>query len=325
MQSASGMQMKDKSFVVSVIIVNWNAKDLLRNCIISIMQQTRCSFEIIVIDNASSDGSAAMVQSEFSDVVLIANRDNRGFAAANNQGILIAKGQYVLLLNPDTIILDGAIDTMIEWLDRREDVGCAGCQVLEDAETIQKTCFADPNPLNLTLIETGLHYLINKIGISGPLYANWDRMSAREVDVVSGMFILMRRSVVEIVGLLDEQFFIYAEEADYCKRIRAIGFRCVFTPHSRIIHLDGGSKSTKLVKPRMYLQLQKSMLLYTLKHHGFFWYIYVKIIFILSQASRWILFTLITKFFDTPGSANKANLSKIVLNYHILGRDIDNA
>ncbi len=263
--------MKEKSFVVSVIIVNWNAKDLLRNCIISIKQQTRCSFEIIVIDNASSDGSAAMVQSEFSDVVLIANHDNRGFAAANNQGILIAKGQYVLLLNPDTIILDGAIDTMIEWSDRREDVGCAGCSGAGRCRYHSKNLLCRPNAAEAAACRDG--FAPNAFGYLAILLilstAGGTGRSARDVDVVSGMFMLIRRSVLDHVGLLDEAFFIYAEEADLCRRIRNAGLRCSFTPVARILHLDGGGKSTDQVKPRMHIQLQKSLLLYIRKHHGF--------------------------------------------------------
>ena len=126
---------------VSIVVVTWNAKDLLRNCIRSIIQETEKPHEIIIVDNASDDGTVEMVETEFSDVVLIANDKNLGFAAANNQGIRASSGRYLLLLNPDTIVLDGAIDKMIDWCDRHPEVGCAGCQVFETETIIQRTCF----------------------------------------------------------------------------------------------------------------------------------------------------------------------------------------
>ena len=207
----------DSAPAVSIIIVNWNTQALLRDCLRSVIEQTRAPQEIIVVDNASTDGSAAMVGAEFPAVVLIANADNRGFAGANNQGLRIAAGANLLLLNPDTIVLDGAIDKMLGWLARHPDVGCVGCQVLEGPGVIQRTCFADPNATNLLIVELGLMRLARWLpGLGRPWYTAWDRKSEREVDVVSGMFMLVPRAVIDKVGLLDDAFFIYAEEADWC-------------------------------------------------------------------------------------------------------------
>ena len=257
---------------VSIVIVNWNTRELLGNCISSIIRETTKSYEIIVIDNASTDGTATMVATEFPEVVLIANTENRGFAAANNQGFLVATGHKILLLNPDTLILDGAVDRMVDWLDEYPDVGCVGCQVMKDEETIQLTCFADLGPLNLALVEFGIQRLMPRHPLIGrPEYGGWDRLSQRDVDVVTGMFMLVPRRVIDQVGGLDEAFFIYAEEADWCRRIRDAGWRCVFTPTARILHLDGGGKSTKStlqMRTRMYVQLYKSKMIYLRKHHG---------------------------------------------------------
>ena len=115
---------------VSIVIVSWNTRDILRECVESIIRETRHRYEIIVVDNASSDGSAAMIETEFPQILLIQNNNNRGFAAATNQGLRVAAGRYLLILNPDTVILEHAIDKMIVWLDAHPDVGCAGCQVL---------------------------------------------------------------------------------------------------------------------------------------------------------------------------------------------------
>jgi GT2 family glycosyltransferase len=222
-----------------------------------------------VVDNDSQDGSVGMVRAEFPGVRLIANRKNRGFAAANNQGLAAATGRNVLLLNPDTLVLDRAIDTMLEWLERHADVGCVGCQVLESDTEVQMTCFGDPGPLNLFLVETGLHRILAGSRFFGRhSYTGWDRRDERDVDVVSGMFMLLPRPVVDVVGPMDDAFFIYSEEADWCRRIRYAGYRCVFAPVARIRHCEGGGKSTALMRPKMYVQLQKSKLVYVRKHYG---------------------------------------------------------
>jgi GT2 family glycosyltransferase len=254
---------------VSIVIVSYNVRDLLRDCLRSIAQETRRAHQIVVVDNASSDGSPDMVRAEFPDVELIANPDNRGFAAANNQGLAVATGSSILLLNPDTLVLDGAIDTMLGWLERHPDVGCVGCQVLESETEVQATCFSDPGPLNLLLVETGLHRMLARSRFFGrPHYAGWDRGDERDVDVVSGMFMLLPRRVVKEVGAMDDAFFIYSEEADWCRRIRDAGYRCVFAPRARIRHREGGGKSTAGMKPAMYVELQKSKLTYVRKHYG---------------------------------------------------------
>ena len=307
---------------VSVVVVNWNTRDLLRGCLASIAAETRASHEVIVVDNASDDGSAAMVAAEFPAVRLIANTDNRGFAAANNQALAVANGRHVLLLNPDTIVLDGAIDRMLAWLAAHPDVGCAGCQVLEDAETIQLTCFADPSPLNLLLVEAGLMRLARRIRVFGrPWYVGWDRRSEREVDVVSGMFMLVPRAVLDAVGPLDEAFFIYAEEADWCRRIRAAGYSCVFTPQARIVHLDGGGKSTTQIKSRMHVQMQKSHLAYARKHHGLSGYMAVKALFLGSALARVLAFGSLRLVQSDPVTRARVRLSAAALRFHLLGQE----
>jgi GT2 family glycosyltransferase len=314
--------MSDWKNEVSIVIVNWNARDLLRDCILSIKQETSCAFEIIVVDNASTDASVEMVATEFSDVTLIVNHDNRGFAAANNQGIAAASGRYLLLLNPDTVVLDGAIDKMISWYDQHKDVGCAGCQVLETPTVIQQTCFADPNPFMLLLIETGIQKFIPPTPfLRSPEYRGWDRRTERDVDVVSGMFMLIPRQVLDDVGVLDEEFFIYAEEADLCRRIRRCGLRCVFTPIARILHLEGGGKSTKQMKPRMHVQLQKSMLIYTSKHNGLGALILVKTMYIVLKAIRWTFFVSIAMLTHDANMVARARLAGISLRYHVLGSE----
>lgn len=307
---------------VSVIIVNWNTCDILRDCLASIARETTLPYEIIVVDNASTDGSAEMVRSSFPNVTLIANSENRGFAAANNQGLRTAAGAKLLLLNPDTIILDAAIDKMSMWLDAHPDVGCVGCQVLEDDSTIQMTCFADPGPTNLAIVTFGLMHLARWLPILGrPWYRDWNRRSARDVDVVSGMFMLVPRPVIDRVGVLDEAFFVYAEEADWCRRIRKAGWRCVFTPETRILHLDGGSKSTAQIRPRMHVQMQKSHLIYVRKHDGWIGYAAVKGMFVVSAAVRLALFGALQLLRQDETIRARVWLAGAALRYHLAGRE----
>jgi GT2 family glycosyltransferase len=305
---------------VSIVIVNWNTKDLLRNCLNSIAEQTRQVHEILVVDNASTDGSADMVRQEFPDITLIANSANRGFAAANNQAIAVARGRYVLLLNPDTVILDQAIDKMIDWCDEHPDVGCAGCQVMMSDTEIQQTCFADPTPFALLVAETGLARVFSRSSVFGRArYSSWDRRREMEVDVVSGMFMLIPRPVLDQVGFLDESFFVYAEEADLCRRIRQAGFRCVFTPVARIVHLDGGGKSSDQISVKMHVQLQKSLLIYTTKHYGLVGLPLVKTTFIASRTLRYALFSCLSVVSRSPIMQRRARQERASVLYHAFG------
>jgi GT2 family glycosyltransferase len=307
---------------VSVVIVNWNTRDLLRNCIRSILNQTSVSHEIIVVDNASRDGSADMVRAEFPAVTLIANSENNGFAAANNQGLRVSCGRTVLLLNPDTLILNGAIDQMLGWLDRHPGVGCVGCQVLEGPGVIQRTCFADPTLLNFVMVEFGLMRLAPWVPFFGrSWYTDWDRKSERKVDVVSGMFMLVPRTVMDHVGLLDDAFFVYGEESDWCRRIRKAGYSCVFSPEAQIIHLDGGSKSTSQIRSRMYVQIQKSHLIYTRKHSSALGYAAIRSLYMVTSALRLAVFSAMRLVKSDDNAKARVRLAQASLSYHLTGKE----
>ena len=304
------------------MIVSWNVRALLRDCIRSVEEETQRPHEIIVIDNDSRDGSATMVRSEFPNVRLIANRDNQGFAAANNQGLAVATGHNVLLLNPDTLVLDGAIDTMLDWLERHPNVGCVGCQVLESETDVQPTCFSDPGPLNLLLVETGLHRIRTGSRFFGrPQYTGWNRRDEREVDVVSGMFMLLPWRVVDEVGPMDDTFFIYSEEADWCRRIRDAGYRCAFAPVARIRHRDGGGKSTALTGHKMYVQLQTSKLIYIGKHHGFAGRAVARATLLASMLARALVFGLASLAVPRSETRALSRLAWSAARFHLTGRE----
>ena len=249
----------------SIIIVNRNTKAILRDCLRSIFVQAQgVFFEVIVIDNASTDGSDEMVKSEFPDVLIIRNSENRGFAAANNQGISIAKGRYILLLNSDTIVLDKAIHKTVSFADAHPEAAIVSCRVLNPDMTLQPTCFMFPSILNMLLSSTYLYKLFPHSRIFGrELMTWWDRSDVREVDVVTGCFMLVRCEAINVVGIMDERFFMYGEETDWCYRFKQAGWRMLFTPDAEVIHLHGAS--TKQIQSQMILQLRGSILLFLKK------------------------------------------------------------
>jgi GT2 family glycosyltransferase len=253
---------------VSVVIVSWNTRNILRDCLQSVWAQTQdVECEVIVIDNASGDGSADMVRREFAQAVLVANPDNKGFAAANNLGIDRAKGRYVLLLNPDTIVLDGAIDKAVAFADAHPHAAVVGCRVLNSDGTLQRSCFMFPSALNLFLLATYLDRIFPRNRFFGrDRMTWWDAGDSRPVDVVSGCFMLVRREAIDQVGKLDETYFIYGEETDWCYRFAQAGWSVLFTPDAQIVHLGG--RSSDLMKLPMRLQLRASILLFIKRHRG---------------------------------------------------------
>jgi GT2 family glycosyltransferase len=253
---------------VSVIIVNWNTKGLLRDCLCSVYDHAGdIDYEIIVIDNSSTDGSASMVKNDFRQVILIENSENRGFAAANNQGMAVAKGKYVLLLNSDTVVLDSSIANTVRFADENPQVAVAGCRVLNPDRTLQRTCFMFPSVLNMLLSSTYLYKLFPKNRFFGREQMTWwDRNDVRIVDVVTGCFMLVRREAIEQVGVMDERFFMYGEETDWCYRFREKGWKVMFAPVGEIIHFGGQSTAQKPVA--MIVQLRLSILKFIKKHNG---------------------------------------------------------
>lgn len=251
---------------VTIIIVSWNTREILRDCLRSIYENAGAlEFETIVVDNASADGSAQMVARDFPQVQLVANPDNRGFAAANNQGMALARGRYVLLLNSDTVVLDRALEKTLAFADAHPEAAVVGCRVLNPDRTWQRTCSRFPSALNLLLSSTYLYKLFPKSRFWGREFMlYWDRSDVREVDVVSGSFMLVRREAIARIGMMDEAFFMYAEETDWCYRFRQAGYKALFTPAGSIIHLGGAS--SRQAASKMRLQLSASILYFLKKH-----------------------------------------------------------
>jgi GT2 family glycosyltransferase len=271
---------------VSVIIVNWNTRDILYDCLKSVYEQTSgLDFEVIVIDNASEDGSQEMVKKEFREAVLIENSTNRGFAAANNQGLEIAKGRYALLLNSDTVVLENAIAKTVTYADTKPEAAVVGCRILYPDKSLQTSCFMFPSLLNLLFSATYLYKLFPESRIFGRENISWwNRDDEREVEVVTGCFMLVRREAIGQVGVMDENFFMYGEETDWCYRFNKSGWKCLFTPVATIVHIHGASSRRR--KCAMELQCRASILHFIRKHRGELYYRLACIMFALNAFLR---------------------------------------
>ena len=255
---------------LSVVIVNWNVRDLLRRCLRSVLASQRLSglaAEVIVVDNASSDRSAEMVREEFPWVQLIANEENAGFTRGNNQGIRASRGRYVLLLNPDTEVVEDALPTMVEYMDGHPGVGALGPQLRYPDGSIQSSRRRFPTLATAFLESTILQQWLPRNRVLDRYYVNDQPDDAiQEVDWVVGACVLLRREAIEQVGLLDEGFFMYSEELDWCRRAKARGWQVVYLPTAQVVHY--GAQSSEQVKAFQHIQFQRSKVRYFHKHHG---------------------------------------------------------
>ena len=261
-----------RSIDVSIVIVSWNTRDILRRCLRSICRHAKgIRFEVIVVDNASADGSSRMVREEFPSVILVENEKNRGFAAGNNQGMALARGRYLLLLNSDTTVLDNALVTLVSFADAHARAAVVGCRVLNPDRTLQPTCFMFPSVLNMVLSSSYLYKVFPRSRFFGRERMTWwARDDQREVDVVTGCIMLVRSEAIAEVGVLDERFFMYGEETDWCYRLKQAGWKVMFTPAAEIIHMGG--QSSKQREPEMILQRRGSVLEFLRKHNSRFEY-----------------------------------------------------
>jgi GT2 family glycosyltransferase len=252
---------------LSVIIVSWNTKDLLRRCLVALKQElTGIDAEVFVVDNNSADGSAAMVAAEHQWVKLIANDANLGFAKANNQAMKIAQGSYILLLNPDTEVQPGAINTLLKFLPEHRQAAIVAPQLLNSDGTIQRSCRAFPTFLNMLYELVGLSkFFPNVSTFRAYKMLDWNHDDERQVDQPEGACLLLRRKVIEEVGTLDEGFFMLFEEVDWCYRIKKAGWQIWFTPKAKVVHHYG--QSIKQVKVPMILSSHRGLYRFWHKHY----------------------------------------------------------
>jgi len=229
---------------LSVLIVSYNTCALTLECLRSIyLQAIAPDLKVIVVDNASDDGSTNAISTQYPQVELIALRENIGFAAANNLGSKSAVGDYLLLLNPDTVVLDGAIARLYEFAQCNNSAQIFGGRTLSaDGSVSPESCWGKPTPWSMFCQATGLSMLGRRTNFLNPeALGGWARNSVREVDIVSGCFLLISLDFWCRLGGFDKDFFMYGEDADLCLRARSLGARCLICPEATIVHYAGAS------------------------------------------------------------------------------------
>lgn len=223
---------------LSIIIVSYNTNEFLKKCLTSIYKRTKdILFEVIVVDNASIDGTQEMIQREFPQVKLILNIENLGFAAGNNIGIKQACGDNILLLNPDTEILNGTLRKTLSFMEANHKIGIAGCKLLFPDGSLQRSVRSFPTLWNMFCETTFLYLLFptnKRSGIYGFSYMDYKRNV--KVDWVSGAFLMLRKTMIDEIGMLDEQFFVYSEEVDLCYRAQKAGWEVWFCADAAVYH-----------------------------------------------------------------------------------------
>ncbi len=258
---------------LSIVIVSWNVKDLLRRCLCLAAESLTCekgrnlSAQIIVVDNASTDGSVEMLREEFPHVFPVANEENVGFTGGNNQGLAVSDGRYALLLNPDTEVVGDALGEMVGFMEDQPEVGALGPQLLYPDGRVQSSRRRFPRFSTALLEGTFLQQLFPHSGALKRYYVlDSGDEETREVDWVVGACLLMRRATLEEVGPLDERFFMYSEEMDWCYRAKELGWRVIYLPRAKVVHHEG--KSSEQVLPVRHIQFQRSKVLFFKKYQG---------------------------------------------------------
>ncbi len=271
------MEIKIKKFIrelvgdvldISIIIVNYNVKEFLQNLLHSISKSSiKINREIIIVDNASNDGSVEFIREKFPEVNLIANNKNLGFSKANNIGMKKAKGKYILLLNPDTLVSEDTFEKMIRFFEENSLVGLAGCKILNPDGTLQLACRRSfPGPWTSFCKVTGLSNLFPESRIFARYNLTYlDPDKTYEVDAISGSFMMFRKDLYEKIGGLDEKFFMYGEDLDFCYRTQKSGYKVFYVHSTQIIHYKGestkrsGLDETKIFYSAMHLFVKKHL------------------------------------------------------------------
>lgn len=298
---------------LTVIIVSWNCRGDLADCLRSMKTEQGIAYPVIVVDNNSRDGTVEMLRRDFQEVQVIANAENAGFAAANNQGLSMGGSRYALLLNPDTVVHPGAFDALVRFMDANPGVWAAGPAMLNRDGSPQRSGVRFPNTWNILCEALFLDRLFPRSRLFGrhkELYA--DGRVPRAVDYVQGSCIIVRREPMEKVGGLDEQFFMYFEEADWCYRMKEKGGQVYFVPGAKVTHVGGGEAGhydeTRLV------HYHRSLLLFYRKHYPPLSALLVRLVIVMRSFIRILVWTAVA--IGRPGLRSSA-LSSIRGYLHI--------
>ena len=253
---------------ISFVIVSWNAKAFLLSCVTSIIETVlENPYEIIVVDNDSTDGSPEAIEERFAQAHVIRSGKNLGFAAGNNRGIEASRGRWICMINSDVELLPGCVDNLVRVLKDDPHAGLAAPRVLNSDRTLQRNCRRFPTLWRSLCSALGLSALFARFAFFGGTQMTWwTHNTRREVEVVSGCFWLVRREALQAIGGLDENFFMYGEDVDWCRRLWLQRWKIVFAPECEAIHHGGGSSRNQPL--RFFLAMQEAELRYWRKHHG---------------------------------------------------------
>jgi GT2 family glycosyltransferase len=294
---------------LSVVVVNWNGKKFVENCINSIVLEINLKeSEIIVVDNGSTDGSNELISNNFPYVKIIQNSKNIGFAAANNQGIIESDGQYLCFINSDIILKRDCINTLLNYIESNSDIGILAPKLIYPNHSLQISCKKLPSLWNSFCEIFGLSSLFPSVKIfSGEEMSYFDHDSIQNVNAIAGGFWMISRDSIKEVGLLDEEFFFYAEDMDWCKRFSGKNKKIVFNPNAIAIHHAGGSSSNDPIK--YYILQRKARLQYWRKYHNKLSRICILIMLSLQDLFR-IFIAIISYLFNLNKCTNKAKIKR---------------
>jgi N-acetylglucosaminyl-diphospho-decaprenol L-rhamnosyltransferase len=256
---------------VTAILVNYNTRDLLEPCVTALRAGSAgLRLQVVIVDNGSRDGSADLLRSTFTDCEVIVNSANVGFGRANNQALALARGRYVLLLNTDAFVARDGVTSTVRYADEHPACALIGVRLVGRDGVLQPSCRYFPTPWNEFVARAGLSRLFPRTRLVDDM--TWDHASPRECDWVPGCYYLVRRSVIDQVGLFDPRFFLYYEEVDHCRAVKAAGWQVVYYPHTTVVHIGGESAKsdaelTSSGRQISALQIESSLLYYR-KHHG---------------------------------------------------------
>jgi GT2 family glycosyltransferase len=283
---------------VSICIVTYHARDFLRDCLRSIYRTVdSVSFEIIVVDNHSEDGTLEILHSDFSDVHLLVNDQNTGYTRPNNQAMRISLGRYILLINPDTLVEPNTITELAAFLDTHPEVGIVGPKVLNRDGTLQKQCRrSEARPWDAICYFSGLSRLFpHDKRFAGYLMTYLDEDLTHEAEAVSGSCMLIRRQVIDQIGYQDENFFAYQEDTDYCRRARLAGWKVFYNPSAQIIHY-GGEGGSQVQPYRAIIEWHRSYYLYYRKHFAKDYPIIFSVVYYFGMLMKLVLSLLVNLF-----------------------------
>ena len=260
--------------MIDIVIINWNAGMLLNNCVNSIRDNNNWDLvsNVFIVDNNSTDGSVESIPPH-KKITIVRNKKNEGFAKACNQGFKICTSKFVLLLNPDTILLAETLSGCVQLMNTQTDIDILGCRLLDEEGKTAASCSRFPSPARIFFDATGLSKLAPTIFKPASIMTDWSHSESRIVDQVMGAFMFMQKNIFEKLGYFDERFFVYYEEVDFCKRNALAGGKVYFEKEVAAVHIGGGT--TQTVKAfRLFLNLQ-SRLSYAKKHFTVAGYFFV--------------------------------------------------